>query len=217
MLAAGCEDGSIRLISLWDGELEIVKKLDQVTTRLLSLAWGPQQAANKLKSQQNGKGKERAIDQSTIESPPTDVYLVAGCGDCAVRKWDVRSGRCISKMTTERTGKDPTLVWAVGVLHDHTIISGDSMGNVKFWDGYMGTQLQSLPAHKADILCLAIGPVSFSLKGCKLSKHYTGVGWSNCLHVGRGPNYRTIHLSDRRPNSLRISRLFCSPMDHFRT
>ena len=44
-------------------------------------------------------------------------------------------------------------------LSDGTIISGDSLGMVKFWDSQTCTQLQSFEAHGADVLCLAIGLV----------------------------------------------------------
>src|SRR5712691_5750936 len=42
---------------------------------------------------------------------------------------------------------------------DETIVSGDSLGMVKFWDSRTCTQLQSFEAHGADILCLVVGPV----------------------------------------------------------
>ncbi len=40
-----------------------------------------------------------------------------------------------------------------------TIISGDSMGNVKFWDSRTCTQLYTFTAHGADVLCMAVSPV----------------------------------------------------------
>ena len=42
---------------------------------------------------------------------------------------------------------------------DGTIISGDSLGMVKFWDSRTCTQLQTFKAHGADVLCMAIDPV----------------------------------------------------------
>jgi U3 small nucleolar RNA-associated protein 4 len=49
--------------------------------------------------------------------------------------------------------------WLVTPLSDGTVISGDSLGMVKFWDSRTCTQLQSFEAHGADVLCLVIGPV----------------------------------------------------------
>lgn len=84
-------------------------------------------------------------------------------------------------MGTDKIRGERTLVWAVGVLgyvsyvplsnaqessqttritSDGTIVSGDSMGIVKFWDSKTCTQLQSFQGHAADVLCLTIGPVS---------------------------------------------------------
>lgn len=45
------------------------------------------------------------------------------------------------------------------LFSDGTIISGDSLGMVKFWDSRTCTQLQSFEAHGADVLCLVVGPV----------------------------------------------------------
>ena len=164
-LALGCDDGAVRLISLLDGELEHVRRFDAVKTRLLSLAWGPQVPVQSSSSAK-GKGKERMeIDDEASESEDDasasyeDALLVTGCADSTVRVWDARSGRCTYRMTTDKIKGEHTLVWSVGVLSDGTVISGDSMGLVKFWDSKMGTQLQSLKASKADILCLTIGPV----------------------------------------------------------
>lgn len=41
---------------------------------------------------------------------------------------------------------------------DGTIISGDSLGHVKFWDSRTCTQLHSFQAHGADVLALSINP-----------------------------------------------------------
>lgn len=44
-------------------------------------------------------------------------------------------------------------------ISDGTIVSGDSLGMVKFWDSRTCTQLQSFQGHGADVLCLTISPV----------------------------------------------------------
>lgn len=44
---------------------------------------------------------------------------------------------------------------------DHTIVTSDSLGSVTFWDGASLAQKQTFRSHKADGMCMAIGPVSF--------------------------------------------------------
>lgn len=177
-LALGCDDGAVRLVNLWDGALEMLRKFDTTKTRLLSVAWGPQQ------KQKANKGKQKQIDGSTASQQqqqlpgPTqyhDSYIVTGCADSTVRKWDVKTGRCTSRMTTDKLKGEHTLVWSVaviaasssniskaggGTVDSDVIVSGDSMGLVKFWDEKTNTQTESLKCHKRDILCLTIGPVS---------------------------------------------------------
>ena len=41
LLALGCEDGSIRILSLENDSLTHLRRLDRVKCRILSLAWGP--------------------------------------------------------------------------------------------------------------------------------------------------------------------------------
>ena len=159
-LALGCDDGAIRILSLLDGELENVRKFDGVKTRLLSIAWGPMSLVKKVNK---GKGRETMdVDDSAEDSNTNNEYedsmIVTGCADSTVRIWDARSGRCVHRMTTDKMRGEQTLVWAIVFLQDGTIVSGDSMGLVKFWDGKMGTQLQSIKSHKADVLTITIGP-----------------------------------------------------------
>src|ERR1700722_14150747 len=49
------------------------------------------------------------------------------------------------------------------LYRDGTVVSGDSLGMVKFWDSQTCTQLQSFQGHSADVLCLSIGPVCGSI------------------------------------------------------
>ncbi len=49
-----------------------------------------------------------------------------------------------------------TLVWCVAITDDFVIISGDSVGRTSFWDGKMGTPIDQVNAHKADVLCLCL-------------------------------------------------------------
>ncbi|BGP25884.1 U3 small nucleolar RNA-associated protein 4 [Rhodotorula toruloides] len=164
-LAIACEDSTIRILNILDGELELVSKIEvggPGKVRALSLAWGP---PIELVS----KGKERESSPSGSSLPmhfvtPSESHIVAGCSNSTIRRFDVpTSGSVVGvwrgslRMTLDRLKGEHTVVWAVSILEDGTVVSGDSMGNVKFWDGKMGTQTQSFRAHKADVLALALG------------------------------------------------------------
>lgn len=49
-------------------------------------------------------------------------------------------------------------VWAVEVLPDGTMVTGDGGGNLQFWDSAHGSLISSIKQHQADILCLAASP-----------------------------------------------------------
>ncbi|CCA72004.1 related to UTP4-U3 snoRNP protein [Serendipita indica DSM 11827] len=148
-LALGCEDGCVRMVSLEDDSFVLHRKFDRVKAKILSIAWGP--PTRRAKTSMAGSDVE-----SDDEDAWVDQWLVTGCSDSSLRKWDVRSGRMVDRMSTDKTRSEKTLVWAVGVLGDGKIISGDSMGMVKFWDSRTCTQLHSYTSHGADVLCMAI-------------------------------------------------------------
>jgi U3 small nucleolar RNA-associated protein 4 len=112
LLALGCEDGSVRIISLADDNLTPHRRFDRVKSRLLSIAWGP--PIKKIPPL-------RVVDEDSSsddneEEGWSDSWLVAGCSDSSLRKFDVSSGRVIERMTTDKTRGERTLVWAIGVL-----------------------------------------------------------------------------------------------------
>ncbi|BGP17760.1 hypothetical protein JCM10213_005342 [Rhodosporidiobolus nylandii] len=170
-LAIACEDSTIRILNIMDGELELVSKIEvggPGKVRALSLAWGPPVEAPTT-------GKERELSPSPSSLPthfitPSESYLVAGCSNSTIRRFDVPASGAVQgiwrgglRMTLDRLKGEHTVVWAVAVLAEGTVVSGDSMGNVKFWDGANGTQTQSFRAHKADVLALALGSDGTSL------------------------------------------------------
>ncbi|KAK0465326.1 WD40-repeat-containing domain protein [Desarmillaria tabescens] len=148
-LAMGCEDGSIRILSLLEDDLVHLRKFDRVKSRLLSIAWGPPT----LKRVSTGSGQ---TDDEEYEW--SDSWLVTGGSDSSLRKWDAVTGRSSERMGTDKVRGERTLVWAVCALGDGTIVSGDSLGMVEFWDSRTCTQLQSFQGHGADVLCLAVSP-----------------------------------------------------------
>jgi hypothetical protein len=61
------------------------------------------------------------------------AVLVAGAADSKIMKFNVKTGRSALRITVEDIHKESTLVWAVAVLSDMTIVSGDSLGNTNVW------------------------------------------------------------------------------------
>ncbi|KAK6644494.1 hypothetical protein RUM43_000761 [Polyplax serrata] len=127
LLACGTEDGYINILEIGNDKLEHYKFLDKQQGRILCLSW----------------------DKS-------GQHLVTGSVD-VIRVWNVETGHAIHKMKTGRNeNRKETVVWCVAVTSDFTIISGDSRGCLCFWDGKIGTQIESNNTHDADILSLAL-------------------------------------------------------------
>lgn len=181
-LAISCEDSTIRLINILDGELELLQKIEvggPGKVRALSLSWGkPRELVSEVEEEEDDdendtemavatKGKKSTESLPTSFSTPRESYLLAGCSNSTIRRFDaptLASGggpwRGTLRMTLDRLKGEHTVVWALTTLGDGTVVSGDSMGNVKFWDGEMGTQMQSFKGHKSDVLCMGVGTVS---------------------------------------------------------
>ena len=131
-VVVGTDDGTLKLLSTAGGKghLEFVRNLMRVGTakaRVLSLVW-----------------KDR-------------YTVVAGMADSTIRVWDVRSGRSIARMTLNRERGKDVLVWAVKTTRSGDIVSGDSRGEVCFWNGSNWTLKQRMKGHEADCLTLEVG------------------------------------------------------------
>ncbi|XP_049860370.1 U3 small nucleolar RNA-associated protein 4 homolog [Schistocerca gregaria] len=126
-LAVGTEDGYINIFSVTDDGLQYEKVLDKQEGRILCLSWDA-----------------------------TGDFIVSGSSD-TIRIWNVDTGHAIHRMTTGRAQtKKETIVWCLAVTDDFTVISGDSRGQVCFWDGNMGVLSESHESHMADIFCLCL-------------------------------------------------------------
>ena len=126
-IAAGCEDGCVRLYSVsTTGELEFVKSLGPQEGRVLSVAWEPSGAA-----------------------------IFAGGVDSAIRRYNVKSGVCDLRITLDDQRDRSTLVWGLVTLDGNVLASGDSTGAVQFWDTHHGTLQKKFKCHLADVLALA--------------------------------------------------------------
>lgn len=100
-IALGCEDGTVRLLSIANDSLTHYRRFDHVKSRLLSICWGPPVSV-------------RSKDSDQYEW--SDSWLVTGGSDGSIRKWEVSSGRVLDRMTAEKVRGERTLIWAVAVL-----------------------------------------------------------------------------------------------------
>ena len=117
ILALGCEDGSIHLLSLEYDTLQHLRRLDRSKSRILSLAWGPPLPRRNGGLRTSNIRKEGDSDSSDEDEDEwKDSWVVAGCSDSSLRKWDVSSGKVLDRMGTDKIRGERTLVWTVGVL-----------------------------------------------------------------------------------------------------
>ena len=110
LLALGCEDGSIRILSIEDGVLQHSRRLDRSKSRILSLAWGPPVLRASARPLSTSHGSDDSDDEGSLW---LDSWIVAGCSDSSLRKWDVSSGRITNRMGTDKLTGERTLVWTV--------------------------------------------------------------------------------------------------------
>lgn len=131
-IVVGCADGAIVVLSTSDGELRFLKTLARPSKR-----------------------KARVLS-ITYQNRNT---VIAGHADSTIRIFDTRNGQQIRSMSLgagPQGGPKETLVWSVKCLPDGTIVSGDSTGTLKFWNGKNYTLLQRVKSHLADILDVAV-------------------------------------------------------------
>ncbi|KAH9826893.1 UTP4-U3 snoRNP protein [Teratosphaeria destructans] len=129
-LVAGCVDGSLVLMSTSDCDLQFKRTLARVG------------------------GKRPTCLCVTYQN--RDVAL-AGFGDSTIRAYDTRNATMIRQMSLG--GGVPghpknAMVWQIKALPNGDIVSGDSNGNVCFWDGRNYSQLRRLTGHDTDCLDL---------------------------------------------------------------
>ncbi|KAL9084986.1 MAG: hypothetical protein Q9159_004952 [Coniocarpon cinnabarinum] len=133
-LAVGCADGSVALLSTKDDQLDFERYIARVSekkARALCMIW-----------------KSRNV-------------LAIGYADSSIRVYSISSKRKDPLVRTISLGGGPRgaraekLVWALGCLPDGTLVSGDSTGEICWWDRENYGLLQKIQAHEADVLCLA--------------------------------------------------------------
>ena len=129
-IIAGCGDGTLVLLSTADDDLQFKRFLARVPgkkARCMCVTW---------------QNRERAG---------------AGFADGVIRIYDTRNGSQLRSMSlgigTPGFSKNP-IVWQVKCLPTGDIVSGDSNGEVKFWDGRTYSLSQRVAGHDVDCLDL---------------------------------------------------------------
>ena len=131
-LAIGCADGEVALLSTEDGDLNFKRFLAPSSAkraRVLTVTF-----------------RDRSV-------------VLAGCADGTIRVLDSRNGLLIRNLSLGAgpiDGPRDTLVWTVKAFPNGDFVSGDSTGEVRFWDGQTYSLLQRLKGHVADILDLEV-------------------------------------------------------------
>lgn len=134
-IAAACDDGCARIFIAQSGTpgLTYSRSLPRVEGRTLAVAWHP-----------SGK-----------------VLATAGTDGC-IHLWSLDTCHELLRITTGdgsgAASSQQACIWTLLVLRDGTVVSGDSSGNVQFWDGRFGTLLAGFAVHQADVLQLAGSP-----------------------------------------------------------
>ncbi|KAJ5137507.1 uncharacterized protein N7443_010200 [Penicillium atrosanguineum] len=130
-LVAGCADGSIVVLSTADDDVKFLRLMRPST-------------------------KKARVLSVTFQNRHT---IVAGYADSSIRLFDIRNGQ---QLRTISLGKGPSggpkemLVWSVKCLPDGTIVSGDSAGEIRFWDAKNYSLTQRIQSHLADCLDVAV-------------------------------------------------------------
>lgn len=127
-IAIGCGDGTLALLSTADDDLvfkRFMARSGSKKTRCMSVIW---------------QNRQR---------------VVAGFNDSTIRIYDARNGALLRNMSTGAgipgAPKD-TLVWRVRALPNGDIVSADSNGDVRFWDGKTYSLVQRVAGHSSDCL-----------------------------------------------------------------
>ena len=131
-IVAGCGDGTMVLLSTTDNDLQFKRFLARVS------------------------GKRARCMSVTYQSRDR---VVAGFADGVIRIYDTRNASLLRTMSLGISLPDApknVLVWQVKCLPNGDIVSGDSNGELKVWDGRTYSLLQRISGHDSDCLDLVV-------------------------------------------------------------
>ncbi|KAK4547168.1 hypothetical protein LTR36_001389 [Oleoguttula mirabilis] len=129
-IVAGCGDGTLVLLTTTDNDLQFKRFLARVS------------------------GKKARCMCITYQN--RDI-VVAGFADSMLRVYDTRNGSQLRQMSLGvglPGAPKNALVWQVKALPNGDIVSGDSNGEVRVWDGKNYSLLRRLTGHETDCLDL---------------------------------------------------------------
>ena len=137
---------------------------------------------------------------------PDSHYMAVGGADSTIRKLDIKTGRCILRITLDEYKSRSTLVWDLKFLSNSTIVSADSLGKVQFWNSLQGTLIHSHTIHSADVLSLAVNKeedevysAGVDQKIVCLKKASDKSKWLKCENVrAHSHDIRALALSNTR-------------------
>lgn len=200
LIAVGCEDGIIRILSLGDTyynntnnmtQSQSLELLSTLVTNapVLSIAWWSSSTQKKVNED---------LDDNDYSKEEGDVtthgFLYGGCADGTIRKFNcaiheahknnssttststlllavpsrspqfTASSTATLRITAETFGSTstPTKIWTCVCTSSgesashHQLVTGNSLGQIQFWDGHTGTLLQTLDQNdnQASVLTL---------------------------------------------------------------
>ncbi|KAK0667714.1 quinon protein alcohol dehydrogenase-like superfamily [Cercophora samala] len=131
-LVAGTADGNLVLYSIEDGDLIFEKSLIRTPSKKVKFVSIAFQNRN---------------------------VVVVGCSNSTICAYDIRNGTLVRQMSLGADlsgGPKSIIVWAVKCLPNGDIVSGDSTGQVRIYDGKTYTQAQRIQSHSQDVLSLAV-------------------------------------------------------------
>ena len=124
LVACACDDGALRVFGTkaGDQDFRLVQTYPRAKCRLLSVAF-------------HGR-----------------TSVVVGGSDGHLSHWDLRGRKERFAINGKFQRNLDVSIWSVGVLEGGDIVSGDSSGSVRIWDGKFGSLLKNFSLHKRDVL-----------------------------------------------------------------
>lgn len=232
-LAIGCEDGHVRIVDVQENRFEllagsrsarragdgsiqgIANTLDRAKTRIVSLAWGPPKRKPSRRkpivtAARHSASESDSEDDDDDEDQWEETYILGGTTHSSALIWNLSTGRVENKMLVDKSKNEQTIIWSVAILQDGTLVLGDSLGHVTFFDAKNRTMLAGgrFTSHGkgADVLTICVGSTGKTVYSAGLDQkviEYT--------LVGKGQQEKWINTGTRRLHAHDIRALAIDP------